>query len=230
MIISILITTPFQRVWGTHSFEIEKQPNAKLVYARVFTYLALLLAFASLAIGIFIKDVIGVIAPPAYAAAASIVPLVLLGYAFLGLNNAAAIGIMIRNKTKYIAFIQIPVVALNAILNLLLIPYYNIRGAALATMISFGVMLFITLTVSQKLYPIAYEYRRLAMVIGATIVLFMLAKLVSGPWHLLLLYHGILLAALPLCLYALKFFTREEMDGFRTYMEKICPSLRKSAA
>jgi len=221
MISSVLITTPFHRVWRTHSFEIEKQPDAKLVYARVFTYLAFLLAFSGLGICVFIEDVISLMAPPEYKAAASVVPMIVLGYAFLGLTNCASLGILIRNKTKYVALIQIPVATLNALLNFLLIPSFSIWGAAMATVISFGAMFFITMHISQNLYPIPYEYRRLAIMSTASIILFLFARLVSGPYMLQLIYHGIIVIAFPLSLYALKFFTQEEIDGARKYLGKM---------
>ena len=229
MMISVLITSPFQRVWNTHCFEIERQPGAKLVYARIFTYLAFLLAFAGLAICAFIRDVIRIMAPPEYSAAASIVPMIVMGYTLLGLNNAASLGIMIRNKTKYIALIQLPVVALNAMLNYLLIPSYSIWGAALATLISFGVMFFVTITISQNIYPIAYEYRRLALLIGSTFVLAMVARLDSGSGLWRLLFHTATVIALPLFLYAFRFFTKDELDSAREYLRRIGLRFQKIA-
>jgi O-antigen/teichoic acid export membrane protein len=230
MIVATLVAAPFQRVWGTHSFEIERQPDAKLVYARVFTYFATLLAFGSLCICVFIRDVIGIMAPPNYAAAASIVPMVALAYILYALNNAAGLGIMIRNKTKNIAFIQIPVVALNAILNFALIPSYGILGAALATLISFGIMFLLTFAVSQRLYPIAYEYRRLTILAGTTLALFLLSKLAAGPWLWPVLFHCTIVIALPLLLLALRFFTRDEIEAARPYFRRIAPWLSRTAA
>jgi O-antigen/teichoic acid export membrane protein len=229
MIISVLIVTPFQRVWGTHSFEIEQQPDAKLVYARIFTYFSLLLALFSLCICVFINDIIGTIAPPSYATAASIVPMIVLAYACLALGNAASLGILLSNKTKHIAFIQIPVTALNIILNFSLIPSLGMWGAALATLISFGIMLFITLVISQRLYPIAYEYRRLTILFTATVLLYLISTLTAGSWLLQISFHSLIVIALPLSLLALRFFSKDELDVARTYFYRIAPWFSKTA-
>ena len=230
MVISVLITTPFQRVWGTHSFEIEPQPGAKLVYARVFTYYASLLAFASLGISVFIDDVIGLVAPPNYAAAASIVPMTVLGYTCLGLTNAAALGILISNNTKFLAFIQIPVAVLNTLFNFALIPSYGIRGAAMATLLSFGTMLAATFFISQRLYPIPYEYRRLLTLASLSLILFMASRIVSGPGIFPMLFHAAVVLALPATLALSGFFSREEREAARMYLHRITPWLKKNRA
>ncbi len=221
MIISVILSTPFQRAWGTHSFEIERRPESSVVHARIFTYFACILAFLGLCISVFIEDAIALLAPPSYAGAASIVPLIVLSYVLMGLGGMAALGIMLSCRTQYMTYIQVPAAAINIALNFALIRPYGIMGAALATLLTFGIMFVATFWVSQRIYPIPYEYRRLAILTGVALALFAVGKLPSGPslWSIFL--HSAVLAAFPASLIVFRFFAPHELAVARQSFNRL---------
>jgi O-antigen/teichoic acid export membrane protein len=230
MMLSVLITAPFSRAWGTQSFEIAKQPDSSAVYARVFTYFSCLLMAIGLGISIFIKDVIGLMAPPTYARAAIIVPWVVLAYVFSGLAGFVGLGIMLSFRTKYVALIQVPIAGLNMLLNYYLIGSYGIFGAALSTLITFGLMFFTTFYISQRLYPIEYEYRRLSILALMAFALFAVSKLASGFSLLPILFHCAVFLAFPAGLVAFKFFTESELLVARKNISRFAPWLIRPVA
>jgi O-antigen/teichoic acid export membrane protein len=230
MMISVLIGAPFQRAWSTHSFEIAKQADAASIYARVFTYFTSLLMMAALGISVFIEDAIGLIAPESYAGAAGVVPIIVLAYVFMGLANYVALGIMLSFRTQSMAYIQVPIAGLNIVLNIALIKLYGIMGASITALLTYGLMLVFTFWVSQRLYPIAYEYRRLAILFGTALVLYFVSRTVSGPWIWQALFHSATVLSLPFILRFLHFFTRDEIATARTYLQKISPWFPRLAA
>jgi O-antigen/teichoic acid export membrane protein len=230
MIISLLIADPFQRSWSTHSFEIAEHPDAKATYARIFTYYSFLLILTALAIVIFINDLIGVVVPDTYANAAQLVPIIILAYVFMALANFVMLGLMITFKTQRVAYFQIPLAVLNIGLNIVLIKPLGSLGAALATAITFGLMLIISFWMSQRAYPISYEYTRLAFLAGTAIALYSISKLFSGSWLFQLGLHCTIVAAFPISLYALKFFNRDEIRFARSLFRHYVPWIPKSSS
>ena len=104
----------------------------------------------------------------------------------------------------------------NIVLNLVLIPPYGFVGAAAALVASYLVVLVLMYVLTQRLFPVPYEWGRLALLVGVT------AAVVVGG-ELLLPTHGfaglalrtILWLAMPAILLALGFLTRAERDGLR---------------
>jgi hypothetical protein len=102
------------------------------------------------------------------------------------------------------------------VLNLILIPSHGIVGAGIALVASYAVILVLMYALTQRLFPVPYEWGRLALLIGAT------AGTVAVG-ELLLPDHGfggfalrtVLWLALPVVLMACGFLTREERAGLR---------------
>lgn len=229
MIMGVLVTAPFSRAWGTHSFEIAKQPGARTVYSKVLTYFSCLLVTLGLGISIFAEDAIGLLAPPSYAGAAGIIPWIVLAYIFSGLSGFVGLGIMLSFRTKYAAYIDIPIAAFNLILNLLLIRWLGILGAALATLFTFGIKFFVTLVISQRLYPIKFEYRRLLILAAVAFGLFAVSRLWTGPQVMSILFHSVLFLTFPAILFLVKFFTPEEVSGAQKAVQRFLPRLVRAA-
>jgi O-antigen/teichoic acid export membrane protein len=64
-------------------------------------------------------------------------------------------------------------------LNLLLIPPYGIRGAAAAALVAFTLMFAAMAIHAQRLYPVPYQWRRVATVLGAAAALTVVGRVVD---------------------------------------------------
>jgi O-antigen/teichoic acid export membrane protein len=71
----------------------------------------------------------------------------------------------------------------NLALNFLLIPPFHAMGAAVATVLSYALILGISFVVSQRIYHVHYEYARVGIVLGLGTVTY----LASAFLHLQLL-------------------------------------------
>lgn len=162
IMLNTLVVASFFQVWNAKSFEVAKNPDAPAYYSRVMTYFTVGLIAAGLGMSLVIKDVIALVAPPAYSAAASLVPLVLIAYALNGIGTYFELGLKLRDKTAQLGGIFIGTALVCLGLYLLLIPRYGMVGAVVATVVAFLIKAVWVYVVSQRLYPIRFEFGRLA--------------------------------------------------------------------
>ena len=217
MIIQVLIVTPFILSWGPVMWSVSEKPYAKRFYAKVLTYFLAIALFITLALSILSPEILRIISQrEAYWRAWMVVPFIALSYLLYGLYAQVNVGISLRKKTQYIPFIVIGAAALNLLLNFLLIPRWGMMGAAVATVLSYFALLILTYMVSQRLYPVVYEWRRI-------IILLIIFSIISGMGYLVTIeslalrlgMKGLLLLLFPTALLLLRFFTPEEITRFR---------------
>lgn len=219
-----LILTPFLMTWAPKRFEIVKQPDAKKVYAHVFTYFCLIQLFVSLGIAVLIRDVIGVVAEEGYRTAYLYTPAILLAYIFYGSYSYVQFGVLLKKKTKYLGISSIFVAVANIGLNYWLIPIMGIWGVTLVTVISFGLLVGIIFPFAQRLYHIPYQWGRLLKMAIVTGVLYLIAGQVNPDNVAVSMLVKFLIAfSFPFVLYLIGFFTKEE----RAKMAQLWSRIRK---
>ena len=179
--INMFVTSPFIQIWLPRRFAIHKQPHAKETYARVLTYYLAAAAFLGVWLSLVSRDVLLVIGKPDFYEAAGIIPLIVLAYIIFGLHYHVEIGIMITKKTSYLAYINTCNAALNIILNLLLIPRFGMYGAAYSTLICFINKVGWTRWISNRLYPLQFEYGRIGKIVFAAAATFTAGWLIPYP-------------------------------------------------
>ena len=135
---NVLITTPLSLATTPLSFKLwaqgEKEETRKLLSIAVkFFYL---LAIPAILLSFLVpKELITVLASSKYIESAEIMPIIMCGV-MIGFGFPFAAGLHLKKKTTSILTITLSSAVLNIILNLLLIPIYNLKGAAYATIIS----------------------------------------------------------------------------------------------
>jgi O-antigen/teichoic acid export membrane protein len=163
----LLVMGALGMAWGPHATRTyeENPAEASAFFGRVMTYVLVGLGLIGVCLATFSKEVLMVVsAPQYYPAALAIGPLV-LGYIAYGTSQVTASGIGLRNQTKYFAIVSWAAAIINLVLNLILIPKYGMLAACWTTFISY---LFLTLSyyfISQHLWSILYEKRRVISVI-----------------------------------------------------------------
>ena len=101
--------------------------------------------------------------------------------------------------------------AVNVALNFWLIPRYGMVGAAIATLAAY-VVLFAGMTLyAQSVYPVPYQWRRIATVVGSAAGLTVLTRAL----HLSLVPTFVLVALYPLFLLPLGFYLPAERARLR---------------
>lgn len=99
----------------------------------------------------FRNDLIIILASSKFAESASIIPYIVLSSLIYGPYFIYGAGFYIQKKSINLAIYTSLAVVLNIIVNIILIPLYGIKGAALATLIAY-VFLFFAIFISSRKY------------------------------------------------------------------------------
>ncbi len=226
-IFMMLIVSMYDYAWRPFYFSIVKEPNAKEIFSRVLTYLVLFMAAVFLVLTFFVDDIVKIrmfgryLIHPNYWSGLNIVPIVLLGYLFLGISTNLTAGIYIEKRTKLLSVNTFVGAAVNIIGNYFLIPLYGMTGAAWATFLAYFAMAIVVYIIVQQIYPIVYELRRLSKIAAATAGVSALYYILAPDWldvhpriFVELMKLGLIVLFFVL-MYMMQFFNREEMGKLR---------------
>ncbi len=231
MLISVLITNPFITTWAAKRFEIAGRPDADAVCARVFDYFAVVILFSALALSAFARDILDVVATPAFLAAAGFVPLVALGYVLSGFYYHFNYGILLHKRTRIIAAIMASGAAVNVVLNYLLIPRLHGMGAALATTLSYFYIAAVTYAVAQRLHPLSFRTGQVGLLLLLAAALYGASTLVPpGSPALAIPIKAALVAVFPAVILVSGFFTAEERRAGKAFFSKMRGYFGRAAA
>ena len=121
-------------------------------------------------------------------------------------------GIGIAKKTHLIIWINVLTGLLNILLNYLLIPKMGIKGAGMATMLSYFVFFSAFSIVSQRFYPIPHNWGKIfiAVAFAGTLAL-IVPHLVQNDFLRRALYIAVL-CMFPFMLIAIGLVRRDELS------------------
>ena len=170
-IFMMLLVSMFEFAWRPFFLNNAKDPYAKNIFSKVLTLFVLISSFFFLIISVFIGDLVKIDLPfgynligKAYWAGLNIVPVVLFAYLLNGMYVNFMAGIYIEKKTKYLPLITGLGAVSNIIANFILIPKFSYMGAAVATLVSYLIMMLGIYYVSNKYYKISYEYKKIGLI------------------------------------------------------------------
>ena len=161
MLVHVAVVWPFQLAWPAASFSASNEPGHEQTFARTLSYLAATLAYGVVGLALTARAVVPIIVGPGYQEAFRVVLWVALGYAFYGIMFCQASGLHLAGKTKFLSLFVWIAATLNVGLNVLLADDYGMIGAAVATTISYAALAGMTSWMSQRVYPVPIESRRL---------------------------------------------------------------------
>lgn len=164
---------PFNQVWGPMRFEVAHRADAGDVLRRTFILMNVLLMTVAVGIGVFVSDLLRIISPPEYWGAADFVPVILVAYVLQGWSAFLDLGILVREKTKYVTWANWSAAAVAGTGYLFLIPALEGWGAALSTVAAFGLRAAMIHAFSQRLWPVDYDWApvlKLSALAGGTVV------------------------------------------------------------
>jgi len=216
MALSIIITG-FRFAWFPFIFQVSKQKEAQKIFSTVFNYFNFFLIFFYLLISIYIPVFFKYIFSPLYYESINLIPIVALGYIFYGYYENFIVGVYIKDRTYYIAIVITAAAFLNIVLNLILIPLYNIYGAAWATAVSYLLLALLGYFFSQKFYSIKYDFIKILKVIFSGTII-MIVSLILKDVHILIKLSFPFLYFL--ILYLLRFFKTDDINLIRSLFKK----------
>lgn len=228
-IIPTLVVVPFTNSYGPFRFSIMKQANAPQVYARVTTYYIFAAAFAVLGIASLSRELLRFLAQSEYWPAYSIIPIVVIPGAMGGLQYCLQTGIYIEKKTKHLFYVAFFTGLVNVALVALLIPRFGMLGAAFALLGSAIYGVSHTWAIGQKIYPVPYEYGRVAKIISIAVVLGVAGfYLPIDNLAYALLAKGLLIALFPILALLWAGLAPEEREVIKRFWGRASSGIRTS--
>jgi O-antigen/teichoic acid export membrane protein len=175
-----LLLTAFRTAWPAFAYSIDDDGEARRTYAFVLTYLVALTSWVATALGLLAPWLVDWIAAPAFSSSSRVVgPLAFAVVLFAG-YVVIAIGVGRARRTQFNWVVTGAAAVVNVALNLALIPRYGMMGAAVATIAAYGTMFLGMTWWAQRIYPVPYQWRRVATAGGVGVALFAAGKLLGG--------------------------------------------------
>ncbi len=215
----LLVVMAFKFAWQPFFLKLGRdEQRARKSFAAVLTYFVLAGGFLLLVVSFFVDELVRfqvgglTVFGPEFWTGTRIVPVILLAYVMMGVYLIFLPGIYLKKKTRYVPLFTGLGAAVNVLGNLLLIPRWGIMGAAWATFAGYLVMAFTLYIVVQRIFPVQYQYGRLAKLVFVTVLIFLLRQWFGEPPLLRLL---LLLICYPVGLFAANFFNAGEKSRLR---------------
>lgn len=214
-IINMFIIQSFQLGFLPFAFKMLSDPSAPRFFARMFTYFMVALVFPGLLLAMFSKEIVVAFTlnQPGYAAAYTVIPLITLGFILKGSQYYFSLGLHYVKRTSHNAWIVMLSAAFSLAMNFILVPRMGIYGSAWVLVLSNLLMCVLFYFFAQRLYPIRFEWRRVAILLGLGGVFYAISLLVSlaGPYWGLIIKVGLVLV-FPIVLYYSGFFDKDEKN------------------
>ncbi|HZJ28465.1 MAG TPA: lipopolysaccharide biosynthesis protein [Solirubrobacterales bacterium] len=204
----------FQLAWPPLAYSVVDDDEARRFYALVVTWFTAVCTFVVVAIWLLARWVVRALAAPEYFAAYEAIGLISAGVTLYALYMVLLVILGRTGRTEFNFPATLAATVVNLALNLLLVPSMGMVGAGLALVISYVVVLVLMYVFTQRLFPVPYEWGRLARVV-------IIAALVIGVGDLVAPTEGVaglaarllFCCAYPALLLASGFFTPAEREG-----------------
>jgi O-antigen/teichoic acid export membrane protein len=109
------------------------------------------------------------------------VPAIIVAYLVYGAINIVDFGVALSRKVIYHVYAFGTALLVNVGLNWILLPRYGYRASAAVLFLTFLVLTTVVFWVSQRLYRIHYEGRRLLALAGSSLAVVVLGLLPAVP-------------------------------------------------
>jgi O-antigen/teichoic acid export membrane protein len=201
----------FQLAWPPLAYSIRDDGEARRAYAAIVTWFVAGCAFVVTGMWLFSRWMVRALAAPRFFDSYEAIGLIATGVTLYALYMVLVVILGRTGRTEFNFPATIAALVVNLALNLALVPPLGIVGAGLALVASYLVVVSLMYVFTQRLFPVPYEWSRLARVVVVSTALVLVGELLlptSGAVGLLT--RIVLWLAYPLALLLSGFFTSEE--------------------
>jgi O-antigen/teichoic acid export membrane protein len=170
-----LFLSAFEYAWAPFYYAAAREPGAAALFATVTTYGIAALALLTAGLSAIARDLLDLMTRGVFVEAAPVVGWTAVGVFLQGVYLLTSIGLNISKRTAYYPASTIAAAVANIGLNYALIPQFGMMGAAWANVAAYALQAGLAFTFSQRVYPVRYEYGRVARALAAAVVAFVAA-------------------------------------------------------
>ena len=175
-----LIISAFKFSWTPYFLNIADNPDNKNIISDIFTKYIFAGALLFLIFGIFTEPLVTIkinglsLLNEKYFSGTYIIPIIILSYFFSGLVSNMEVAPFFTNKTYFLLIVTAFGTLVNIAFNLLLIPHFQMAGAAWATTLSYGLMFILIYIMSQRVYRINYRWFTILKIAVITVLIYLI--------------------------------------------------------
>lgn len=200
-IVSVIsvIQTGFTSFWTPFIYErYSKNPDDLVFYKKANDYLSLIFFLIGITI-LATRNIIIILLGEKYYDSLFIVPMLIFVPIMYLISETTMMGIGFKKKSKYFLYISIIVAIFNIVGNILLVPKYGAKGAAISTGISYIIFFSFRTYFSIKLINFGFNLKRIYTVIALLLCYALYLSFYNNLKYTILL--GVLLIILVLLIY-----------------------------
>jgi len=179
-----LFLSAFEYAWAPFYFQTMKESDAKRTFAAITTYGLGVLVLMSAGLSATAVDLVRLMTAPQFREAARVIPWITVAVTLQGVYLLTSIGLNITKRTQYYPLAAGLAAASNVVANIVLIPRIGLLGPAWSNVVSYAVLAGVAFALSQRFYPVRYEYGRLARIVVAGLASYLTAVFVLPDFRL----------------------------------------------
>ncbi len=196
MTVKIFSLMPLYMVWSSQMYAVAKEPDAGVTFGRMTTRVLSAVLLVGLGMGLFAREAVVILGDTKFGSAADIVAPILVVCLLQSAVMMMDAAFYLRHRTGQKLGVTIASTVVILILYEWLIPLEGGKGAALATIGGFGFLFLSTHWTTQRLFPIRFEWGRLAAMVGLCVGLWLIGRDLPLTWWAIPAKVG-LLASVP---------------------------------
>lgn len=158
--VNTLCLMPFSSIWHVAIYDIERMPNAKQVFSKMFDWFVAGMGILLLGAALTVHPILPLLTPDAYGEAIDLISVILLGFFVFGLQLQFEVPALLHKKTGLLVPGSVAGVIVNIAGNLLLIPMMGLWGAGWTGVVTYAAFSFTTLFLCRRVMPIEYRWGR----------------------------------------------------------------------
>jgi len=170
----MMFVTVFEYAWKPFYLNHRDEPNAKELFARIFTVFTAICGGIFLITSFFIEYIVrlpfigGRLINPDYWEGMTIIPIVMIAYFFNGVFINMAAGLHIEKRTGFFPLATGVAALVSVAATWVLVPSYGMMGAAWAKVIAYLISAIMLYLFVQRIYPMKYEWGKVGVVVAMT--------------------------------------------------------------
>jgi O-antigen/teichoic acid export membrane protein len=176
-----LLVTAFQLAWPPFAYGIKDDDEARVVYRSVLTVWLLVALAVVLPLALAREWLIAVLAGEQWREGADAMALTALGLAFYGAYYVVGVAVGRAKRTQLNWVVTGVAAVANVALCIVLIPEYGATGAGAASAAAYLLMATLMVVRGNRVFPVGYDWARLAAICVLAAGLFALGELLFAP-------------------------------------------------
>jgi O-antigen/teichoic acid export membrane protein len=226
--IVLVAVLAFRMGWPQWHYSWLHSGRHPAMVARSGNYYFFGVGLLAVLVAAWILPLFHLVMPARYRDAASAVAPLSLAAVAAGAYSLFAVGLMVTKRMRLLPLLVLGGGLVAIALNLVLIPPFSFEGAAWAKAAAFAALAVGVALVGQRIYPVPWDVRRIALAFGAACALALAALAVDAwvPFAASFPIRVALVAAYPLLLLSLGFFPRADLAAARLLLTSASARLR----